>query len=146
MTIGVQFQMYNQSIYEVKPNVPNVQTITPYIEYNYHINDEKTLRMEAQYMHTKQDYGSWLFLLGEYSIAPKWVLTVSDMYNVLPKKTSALHYPTLAAAYTQGATRFSLAYVKQVEGVVCTGGICRLEPAFSGIRFDKKCFKFSKKC
>lgn len=136
MTIGVQFQTYNQSIYEVKPNVPNVQTITPYIEYNYHINDEKTLRMEAQYMHTKQDYGSWLFLLGEYSIAPKWVLTVSDMYNVLPKKTSALHYPTLAAAYTQGATRFSLAYVKQVEGVVCTGGICRLEPAFSGIRFN----------
>ncbi|MEO0044775.1 MAG: hypothetical protein RL329_4224 [Bacteroidota bacterium] len=136
MTVGIQFQTYNQSIYEVKPNVPNVQTITPYIEYNYHINDEKTLRMEAQYMHTKQDYGSWLFLLGEYSIAPKWVLTVSDMYNVLPKKTSALHYPTLAAAYTQGATRFSLAYVKQVEGVVCTGGICRLEPAFSGIRFN----------
>jgi hypothetical protein len=58
------------------------------------------------------------------------------MYNSAPKKTAkALHYPTLAAAYSQGANRFSLAYVKQVEGVVCTGGICRLEPAFSGFRF-----------
>jgi hypothetical protein len=136
MTIGIQMQTYNQRIYEVKPNVPNVQTVTPYIEYSYHINDKKTLRMEAQYMYTKQDFGSWAFLLAEYSIAPKWIFTISDMYNTLPKKTKALHYPTIAAAYTQGANRFSLAYIKQVEGVVCTGGICRLEPAFSGIRFN----------
>jgi Family of unknown function (DUF6029) len=136
MTLGLQMQTYNQRIYEVKPNVPNVQTITPYIEYSYHINDQKTLRMEAQYMYTMQDYGSWAFLLAEYSIAPKWIFTISDMYNALPKKTKALHYPTIAAAYTHGANRFSLAYVKQVEGVVCTGGICRLEPAFSGIRFN----------
>jgi hypothetical protein len=136
MTVGLQTQVYNQSIYEVKPNVPNVQTFIPYIEYAHPINDKKALRMEAQYLYTKQDYGSWAFLLAEYSIAPKWVCTISDMYNALPKKTNALHYPNLAVAYTQGASRFSVAYVKQVEGVVCTGGICRLEPAFSGIRMN----------
>jgi hypothetical protein len=136
MTIGFQMQTYNQSIYEVKPDVPNVRTVIPYIEYSHPINDKKTLRMEAQYMHTQQDYGSWAFLLAEYSIAPKWIFTISDMYNILPKKTKALHYPTLAAAYTQGASRYALAFVKQVEGVVCTGGICRLEPAFSGVRLN----------
>jgi Family of unknown function (DUF6029) len=136
MTVGFQMQAYNQSIYEVKPNVPNVQTLIPYIEYSHHINDKKALRIEAQYLYTKQDYGSWAFLLAEYSIAPKWVFTISDMYNSLPKKTNALHYPSLAVAYAQGTSRFSVAYVKQVAGVVCTGGICRLEPAFSGIRIN----------
>ena len=29
----------------------------------------------------------------------------------------------------------TLAYIKQVEGVNCSGGVCRLEPAFSGVRF-----------
>jgi Family of unknown function (DUF6029) len=135
-TFGIQYQNYNQRIYEVKPKVDNVQTFTPFIEHLHKFNEKKALRFEAQYMATQQDYGSWLFGLAEYSTAPNWIFTLSDMFNVQPKKTAkALHYPTLSAAYTQGANRFSLAYVKQVEGVVCTGGICRLEPAFSGFRF-----------
>jgi Family of unknown function (DUF6029) len=137
LTLGMQHQTYNQQIYEVKPNVPNVQTITPFVEYIRSFSDTKSLKIEAQYMNNKQDYGSWIFGLAEYSVAPKWVFTVSDMFNFDPKKTKeALHYPTLAVVYAVDANRFSLAYVKQVEGVVCTGGICRLEPAFSGVRLS----------
>ncbi len=136
LTLGIQSQNYNQRIYETKPNVANVQTITPFIEIQKKLDDAKSLRIELQYMATQQDYGSWIFGLVEYSIAPNWIFTVSDMYNHQPKKTAALHYPTAAAAYSLGANRFSLAFVKQVEGVVCTGGICRLEPAFSGVRLS----------
>jgi Family of unknown function (DUF6029) len=137
LTLGMQHQTYNQQIYEVKPNVPYVQTITPFVEYIRSFSDTKSLKIEAQYMNNKQDYGSWIFGLVEYSVAPKWVFTVSDMFNFDPKKTKeALHYPTLAVVYAVDANRFSLAYVKQVEGVVCTGGICRLEPAFSGVRLS----------
>jgi hypothetical protein len=137
LTLGMQHQTYNQQIYEVKPNVPNVQTITPFVEYIRSFSDTKSLKIEAQYMNNKQDYGSWIFGLAEYSVAPKWVFTVSDMFNFDPKKTKeALHYPTVAVVYAVDANRFSLAYVKQVEGVVCTGGICRLEPAFSGVRLS----------
>lgn len=119
----------------MKPNVPNVQTITPFFEYQKNINDTKSIRYEAQIMATQQDYGSWVFGLIEYSTAPNWIFTVSDMWNVQPKKTSkALHYPSVSAVYAVGSNRFSLAFVKQVEGVVCTGGICRLEPAFSGVK------------
>jgi hypothetical protein len=66
------------------------------------------------------------------------------MYNVGPGKNAPirengeryrLHYPRFDIFYTLNASRFSLSYVKQVEGVVCTGGICRLEPAFSGVKF-----------
>jgi hypothetical protein len=137
LTLGMQHQTYNQQIYEVKPNVPYVQTITPFVEYIRSFSDTKSLKIEAQYMNNKQDYGSWIFGLAEYSVAPKWVFTVSDMFNFDPKKTKeALHYPTVAVVYAVDANRFSLAYVKQVEGVVCTGGICRLEPAFSGVRLS----------
>jgi hypothetical protein len=86
-------------------------------------------------MATQQDYGSWWNGLVELTIAPKWSFSVSDMWNLQPKKTSkALHYPSVSVAYSQDANRISVAYVKQVEGVVCTGGICRVEPAFSGVR------------
>lgn len=134
-TFGIQHQNYNQNIYESKPNVSNVQTITPFMTYFQKINNLKSYKISAQYMHTKQDYGSWIYGGLDFDIAPKWSFSISDMWNVVPKKTAkALHYPTLAAAFSQGANRFSLAYVKQVEGIVCTGGICRLEPAFSGVK------------
>jgi Family of unknown function (DUF6029) len=137
LILGIQHQNYNQEIYEVKPQVPRVQTITPFVEYRRRLSDSKSLKLEAQYMHTDQDYGKWIYLAAEMSFAPRWVVSVLDMWNVVPKKTKeALHYPSVAVAFTQGANRFSLAYVKQVEGVVCTGGICRLEPAFSGVRLS----------
>jgi hypothetical protein len=30
---------------------------------------------------------------------------------------------------------YTFGYLKQQQGVNCSGGICRLEPAFSGVRF-----------
>lgn len=149
---GIQHQNYNQSVFEFKPDVPNVETITTFAELDYRIDRKKSFRIEMQYMNvgedqsaeTKQDYGDWLFGLAELSIAPHFTFTVSDMYNVGPGKNSpirengekyALHYPRVDVFYTNRGNRYSLSYVKQVEGVVCTGGICRLEPAFSGVKF-----------
>jgi hypothetical protein len=139
----VQFQNYNQNRFESKPGVPMVETITPYFEYLYKFSRKQSLRVEGQYMSTDQDYGSWAFGLAEFSIAPHWTFTVSDMFNISPGKNSpvdengeklALHYPRVDAFYTYKNSRISLSYIKQVEGVVCSGGICRLEPAFSGVR------------
>ena len=126
----------NQEIFETKPGVPMVNTVIPFADFLYKIDRKKSLRFELQYMNTKQDFGSWLFGLVEYSVAPRWTFTVSDMYNSSPKKTDKIHYPRLDVFYTIKSNRFSLSYVKQVEGVVCSGGICRLEPAFSGFRFS----------
>ena len=150
-TAGLQRQIYNQERYEVKPGVPLLQTTTPYVDFLYKFTRRKSLRLEFQTMlvgndaavDSRQDYGNWLFGLMELSLAPRWVFAVSDMYNFSPGRNSpelngekkGLHYPRLDVYYTQKANRFSLSYIKQVEGVVCTGGICRLEPAFSGLRF-----------
>ncbi len=148
---GLQLQTYNQSVYEFKPGVPNVQTVTPFAEFLYRFDRTKALRIEAQAMFTGedkavelgQDYGSWLFGLAEFSIAPHWSFTASDMYNIKAGRNSPvdengeklnIHYPRFDVYYTIRSNRFSLSYVKQVEGVVCAGGICRLEPAFSGVK------------
>lgn len=151
VTAGLQIQRYNQERYEFKPNVPIVETFIPYADILYKINRKRSVRFEAQYMligddikaGAKQDYGDWLFGLVEVNLAPHWTFSVADMYNATPGKSSpanengdklALHYPRVDVFYTTGPNRFSLSYIKQVEGVVCTGGICRLEPAFSGVR------------
>lgn len=134
LTGGVQFQQYNQEVFETKPDVPLVNTVVPFVDFLYKIGRKKSLRFELQYMSTRQDFGSWVFGLAEYSVAPHWTFTISDMYNSSPKKTDKIHYPRVDVFYTVKSNRFSLSYVKQVEGVVCSGGICRLEPAFSGLR------------
>jgi hypothetical protein len=143
---GIQRQQYNQELYEVKPGVPLLEAVTPYVEVLHKFSRKKALRVEMQYMNTDQDYGSWLFGLAEFSIVPHWTFTVSDMYNFDPKKKlnsgtlkpgeveKPIHFPRVDVFYTYRTNRFSLSYVKQVEGVVCTGGICRLEPAFSGVK------------
>ncbi len=152
-TGGVQVQNYNQERFEFKPQVPIVETFIPYFDFLYKLDRSHNIRFEGQYMATgddvkagaKQDYGDWVFGLVEVSLGRNWTLVASDMFNIDPGKNSpedeggekqSLHYPRFDVYYTTGPSRFALSYVKQVEGVVCTGGICRLEPAFSGVKFS----------
>ena len=149
---GVQIQSYNQEIFEVKPEAPLVQTVVPFVEFLYKFDRKKSLRAEAQYLLTEQDLGSWAFGLLEYSIAPNWSFTISDMVTtdskqffdtvekngrVLPQdvnRAKALHFYSLSAVYSYKSNRFSLCWCRQPEGIVCTGGICRYEPAFNGVK------------
>lgn len=138
---GVQYLNYNQELYQVRPGVPMVEAVTPFVEATYRFTEKKSLRAEVEYMACEQDYGSWVFALLEYTIAPKWAFSISDMYitklnpeNISGLKTSP-HYYNAFIAYTQGPNRFTLSYVKQPDGINCTGGVCRYEPAFSGLRF-----------
>jgi hypothetical protein len=152
LVAGVQMQNYNQERYEFKPDAPLVETFTPFADFQYRISRKRSIRFEAQYMLTgeddkgqKHDYGDWLFGQVELSLAPNWTFVASDMYNIAPGKNSpaddsgekvSIHYPRFDVFYTFNTSRVSLSYVKQVEGVVCTGGICRVEPAFSGVKLS----------
>lgn len=149
---GVQHQWYNQFVYEGKQGA--LSTITPFSDIQYSFDDTRALRMELSAMFTGQiqgmpeaknrDYGNWLFALLEFTIAPHWTFTAADMFNYAPArinprtggKEKPLHYPRFDVFYTTGPSRFALSYIKQVDGIVCTGGICRYEPAFSGVRLN----------
>lgn len=152
LTTGVQLQDYNLEVYFGKPKAEPAKTVTPYFDFLYKFTPKSSIRFESQYMimskahGERPDYGNWIFGLVEFTLAPHWAITVSDMYNADPGKESPadattkekekIHYPRFDVFYTHKANRFSLSYVKQVQGVVCSGGICRLEPAFSGVKMS----------
>jgi hypothetical protein len=136
--MGLQYIEYAQQEYQGKAGAAIVKALTPLAEVSLKIDKRmrKSLRFEGQYLMTKQDYGDFAYGLLEFNWAPHWSLSISDMVNVRPvKSTEIVHYYTLFGSYTHKTTRFTAGYIKQVEGVVCTGGVCRVEPAFSGFKF-----------
>ena len=136
--IGFQFVQYNQDFYEGPAALPvDVQVFSPFFELTYKIDQKRSIRAEFQYQSAKRDFGQWLYALLEFNIAPKFSVSVSDMWNFNPgpnKSSLNAHYYSVYTSYTEGPHRFYISYVRQVQGIVCTGGICRLEPAFNGVR------------
>lgn len=133
---GLQFQQYNQERYQQKPGVPLVTAITPYAEFRMRMKKRRSLRFELSYMHTKQDYGSWAFALVEFNMK-KFSFWASTMINTLPTKYENIEvFYEVAANYTHHSNRFEIAYKRQVEGIVCTGGVCRYQPAFNGVQMN----------
>ncbi len=143
---GVQVLKYNIGVYQGTEKGTYVDAVTPYAEYLYKFTPRKSIRVEAQYLSTQEEFGSWVNALVEVGMAPHWLVYASDMYKLKhddsgefsdeQTKYDGLHYPSVGVVYTRRANRFSLAYVKQVEGINCAGGICRLEPTFSGVRLN----------
>lgn len=137
--LGFQYINYNQEFY-TKEGPDQVLSYTPFAEISYKISKKSNLRMELQYQVAANDYGHWAYGLLEYSLSPWWTISVSDMWNVKPnlnrddRPDKPLHYYNFYTSFTYQRHRLSLAYVRQVEGIVCTGGVCRYEPAFSGFR------------
>jgi len=150
---GFQILKYNMEIYQGKKALYDVkgqadrtyvQGLTPYAEFLYRFTPKRSIRVEAQYLDTEEEFGSWAFLLAEVGLAPHWLIYASDMYKMPHKnpekykpeftRFDEIHYPTVGIVYTHKANRFSLAYVKQVEGINCAGGICRYEPTFHGVQ------------
>ncbi|MBI1183921.1 hypothetical protein GC194_06595 [bacterium] len=143
---GFQHVFYNQKYYQGKPqSTPNVKTKTPFFEILYKMKNKKSIHLELQYLRTKQDLGDFAWASFEYTIAPHYSFTFSDMVNTKPREETRnpnvapgqlVHYPTLFFAYSYHQTRLTAGYIKQVEGIVCSGGVCRLQPAFSGFQFS----------
>jgi len=138
--VGFQYIRYNRLLYLNDGNIA-VNAYTPFAEVSYRFNKKMSFRFEFQYQSVKKDFGQWLYALAEFNVAPKWSVAVSDMWNFAPYLDNPVisgrnpnHYYSAFLAFTHHATRFSLNYVKQVEGIVCTGGVCRFEPAFSGVK------------
>ncbi|MGB0885080.1 MAG: DUF6029 family protein [Chitinophagales bacterium] len=136
---GFQFIQYNQDFYEGPAGLStNVMAFTPFFELTYKFDRKKALRTEIQYQYVPADFGQWMFLLAEFSIAPSFTISISDQWNVVKGKNKSSkdneHYYSIFTSYTHKTTRFFASYVRQVEGIVCTGGVCRLEPSFNGVK------------
>ena len=126
---------YNMSL-QGKPGILKGNHIG--FELTCKINDIHALRLENQYLIVdknneleEKDKGSWLFALLEYSISPRWFLTVSDQWHFGNEKK--LHYPNAAVAFVYNTTRIALNFGKTRAGILCVGGVCRTVPASFGL-------------
>ncbi len=86
-------------------------------------------RLELQYLYSKQDNKDWMAALAEVNFAPHWSIFASDMYNHGKTK---IHYYNAGVSYTKSRTRIQLSYGRNRAGVVCSGGVCRNIPAYTG--------------
>lgn len=89
-----------------------------------------TLRVEGQYLSSKDGDKDWAFGLAELSLAPHWMFTVSDLYNA---GNTHVHYYQGYVTYSGGAHRLQLGYGRTRAGFNCSGGVCRYIPATKGL-------------
>ena len=85
--------------------------------------------MELAYLTTFEDQKDWMSALLEVNFAPSWSIFVSDMFN---HGMTKVHYYNAGFSYTEGRTRVSFSYGRNRQGMVCSGGVCRLMPAYTG--------------
>ena len=86
-------------------------------------------RMELQYLATKSYEGDWMAGLLEFNLAPHWSIFGSDMWN---HGQSKLHYYNAGLSYTIEHLRVSAGYGRYKAGFICSGGVCREIPAYTG--------------
>ena len=118
-------------------------------DVTYKINKKHSLRFEAQYLMSNDYEGDWVAATIEYNFAPKFSFYVSDMWNCEKMQDGAygnyfmnvntyewehelLHYYQVGASFTHNSIRVQLSYGRNRAGYVCSGGVCRFQPAYTG--------------
>ena len=99
----------------------------------YKWTDDFSTRLELQYLASKDDSKDWMAALLEVNLAPKWSVWGSDMYN---NGDTGTHYYNVGVSYTKSRTRVSLGYGRYRQGYLCSGGVCRIMPAYTGANFS----------
>lgn len=99
------------------------------VDAQYKVSRSVALRTELQYLYSQELDKDWMAGLLEVSIAPKWSLFVSDMYN---HGDSKVHYCSGGVSFSNSFIRIAGSYGRNREGMVCSGGVCRWQPAYTG--------------
>lgn len=128
LTLFYLFQKYNQTIVEGHGGMVTANIFVG--EAQWKIAKKTQLRFEAQYLETKQDKGDWWAGLVELSLAPHWMITVTDQYNSGTKN----NFYEVLGTYAYKANRFTFGYGKVKEGYNCSGGVCRWVPQTEGFK------------
>lgn len=140
---------YDMEVIEGHPEAEPVEANIAFGEVIYKINRKHSVRLELQHMWDnvgsnheikpgfEENYnkrGNWFAFLLEYTIAPKWFVSVADKYNYgNPIAEKRDHYFTGSFGYIKDQTRIAISGGRQSEGLVCVGGVCRPVPASSGM-------------
>lgn len=128
LNLMYMYQRYNQTLLEGHGGMLNTHIFVADVKQKLATNT--ILRVEGQYLASKEGDKDWLFGLGELSLAPHWMVTVSDLYNA---GNTHVHYYQGYVTYSGGAHRLQLGYGRTRAGFNCSGGVCRYIPATKGL-------------
>lgn len=137
---GSDFKMilfYSWQTYNHAPGALNEQhpwnSHTVVADLTYKFDRKNSLRLELQHLYTKDDQKNWAAALLEYSFAPRWSVSLQDMWNYGETKT---HYINGSVSYSYSKVRAALNFGRFKEGYLCSGGVCRMTPAYTGINLS----------
>ncbi len=122
-------QQYNDS-YGATPEYMTQNIIVADLLYKW--TPTLSTKLELQYLQTRQDKKDWMAALLEVNFAPHWSVYGSDMYN---HGSTGVHYYNAGVSYTKSRTRVALGYGRYKAGFICSGGVCRTIPAYTGASF-----------
>ena len=121
-------QRYNQTLLEGHGGMLNSQIFVA--EVKQKLSTTTILRIEGQYLSSKNGDKDWAFGLAELSLAPHWMVTLSNLYNL---GSTHIHYYQGFVTYNRGAHRLQMGYGRTRAGFNCSGGVCRYIPATKGL-------------
>ena len=95
----------------------------------YRFTDSFSMRVELQYLYSAESEKDWCAALVEANLTSGWSVFAKDMYN---HGSSKVHYYQAGAGYSRGRYRVSASFGRNRKGMVCSGGVCRWQPGFTG--------------
>lgn len=95
----------------------------------YKFTSSLSARMELQYLFTYEDQKDWMAALLEVNFAPHWSVYAADMYN---HGMTKVHYYNGGFSWSKSRTKVALGYGRYKAGYICSGGVCRQIPAYTG--------------
>ena len=126
------WQTYNHAPVSDDPSsIWNSHTVVADMTYKF--DRKNSLRLELQHLWTRQDKKNWAAALLEYSFAPRWSVSVQDMWNY---GDSGTHYINGSVSYSYSKVRAAINFGRFKEGYLCSGGVCRLTPAYTGVNLS----------
>jgi cytochrome c biogenesis protein CcmG/thiol:disulfide interchange protein DsbE len=118
-------------------------------EATWFVDETRSLTLQAEHQHVRLGGGTgfdlgaydeqWLKL--EYETAPTWafaaILEVNNKYDEQrPTGEQEGPFPAGQVTYTlSGGGNLNVWFGKRQAGYLCSGGVCKYEPAFEGVEF-----------
>ena len=95
----------------------------------WRLGKKLSLRAQAQYLYSQELTRDWVAGMIELSSTSGWCVHVQDMYN---HGDTREHYYDVGVSWTRNGFKADLSYGHQRAGLVCSGGVCRWQPEYSG--------------
>lgn len=125
-TAFVSIQEYSPSHGE--RNGTDIQNVFV-LDASVKVSREVTLRSQFQYLYSQELTRDWMAASLEMVTVSGWAVHVQDMYNHGDTKE---HYYNVGGSWTRGGFKVDVSYGHQRAGLVCSGGVCRWQPEYTG--------------